>query len=152
MQLTYKVVKGHRAGIWYYEVYASEGGETAKIRAGNTPYSTKREAEQKGAEKVGELEAQYKARQSKKTYHGKHGDIRPNKKTTYGYKHGRVNEYHVETVARQGRYTYQNVNAYGQSGVRSAKITGGTMARGRAYKNVIYNRTRGRYVGKNRVR
>ena len=74
------------------------------------------------------------------------------RKTTYGYKVGRRNEYNVSTYSRDGKYKYQNVNAWGQDSLRTAKRVGGQRANGRAYKNVVYNRTRKHYVGPNRAR
>lgn len=77
------------------------------------------------------------------------------RKRTYGYKVGRKNEYNVSTYLRAknttGRHSkVQNANAWGEDGVRSAKTTGQGLAHGRAVKNVVYNRTRKRYVGPNR--
>lgn len=76
---------------------------------------------------------------------------------TYGYERSRLNKYHVtaytvETQKTTGNKHVASAEAWGRDGLRSAKRNVKFHAHHRRIKTVVYNQTRKRYLGRNRLK
>jgi len=65
-----------KGGVWYYDVWASDGKMEQKIRGGEMPYTTKRETMQKAEEQLRELSVYYQIKQKGVQSNGKNSKNR----------------------------------------------------------------------------